>query len=702
MLPNSIQRELAAVARDLYARPWSSAQLLLDSARKSAPAPDAEVSPSRVPEFVGPWRLIGDGDKSFVWSPTPSPTLQERLKFHLARHETGRKHPEDGRVILIGESAAASWGYFGDYCLSAALQTSLSSLAKHPVEVIDLTCVNASWRRECTALLKAGMTLDPDLVIVFCGNNEARWLLPSHHANESPDGPFSYASRWAVQTCDLAETISALHAEYHDGLRRAATTTISTCRGFGKKLIFVIPAFNYGDWIPNELVPSGLSGESLGAWFRLVDAAELSLDAGDVAEALRQFEAACVLDGWTCQRSHFGLARAMRTAASPSARQHFEDGLGAGLGPFFQAVPMLPEHGANVIRQSCSAFDVPYVDLPNLLASAAVDHVPGREYFLDYCHLSAKGHNLLISALADVISTNRMLPNVNYDCAHVPRNLPLSAVEQSLACICSALHSHQNGQPESLVRYWLEASIAASTETNSLLQILLETACLRWRDHLTLEVMEAKGLRDAPERFKIFFLKFIYHARFDDVLFRLLCEVLRISPQDRKTRFTEQTAGMLPTLEYSLKSLFFLDRRSGCGQFVREMSRSGWEQPGIDFLFYLPKAEICFPWDDGVEGQIELSISPPWKGESVAFSLFINGHNAGSFVVDAAYTELIINLRSSLIPHSLNRIRIDFEQLHSVRNIQDRDARASYITMYGPYPVVCVLHAMKINPCTTG
>jgi len=74
------------------------------------------------------------------------------------------------RVVLIGESVARGFLYDPQFTPAMALEKILrTQLGKDAIEVVDLARTNLSF--EVRELAFSALLLEPDMVIMFCGNN---------------------------------------------------------------------------------------------------------------------------------------------------------------------------------------------------------------------------------------------------------------------------------------------------------------------------------------------------------------------------------------------------------------------------------------------------------------------------------------------------------------------------------------------------
>lgn len=673
-------------------------QLLWDALSRS---PDIPMNDdfSGVPAGLGPWSISRDR-QGFSWTLKAKPTKKETLRWHLREWRTERSAPDAVRVALIGESAAGSWGYKGDYCLSEVLRTSLARMLRRPVEVVDLSLVNAVWDKDCLPAAHASMTLDPDVVVAFCGNNEARWLLPLLAVADLDRVPSGYGARWSFLHALPAARVELLQTAYLERLSTSMARTISLVRAFGKELVFVIPPFNLRDWSPPETVPHHLQWTTLRTWREAMLAGERLRRRGEFGESERAFATAVKIDGGLCQQSLHQLGRTRWAVGADSAGDTLYRGVSAGFGPFVNAVPSMPSFGRQRQIELLEAFKVPYVDMHTALHQEGCPQ--GREAFLDYCHLSAMGHDMLVERVCRTLMQcegfSRLAPVAQ---ATVTVDQPTEH-ECALAALMAAIHNYQNGQERGLVKHWLALAVRHEA-VSEIVDFFADTVCTSYRERITLATLRNAGLVDAflNDRFLIFGLKFLYHERFDIDLLRLI-EAVRSAEASVGARVGRQTRGLLRSQQFELKSLFYLDHRKGFSLAAREMSRRGWEQVGQDFVAYDLQGEVEFSLDDPADvSLLRVVASPPWPGTEARAEVFMNGQALGSMGIRHPFD--VAELHLSQAPRlGGNHLRFEWGALFCPAEIEDLDDRQRYWLAYGPYPLAATIHEMSLVESRNG
>jgi hypothetical protein len=658
---------------------------LLATATRAEKAPNGRARPGA----IGPWDIHTRPDGAVEWTVRPETTLRERHSWCLKPLSSVRAGGSI-RVVLLGSSAAASFGYWGEFTLATAIERKLQAAwPGRAVEVIDLACVNATWGSILDAM-QCAATLDPDIAVVFCGNNEAKTLEVLLNA-ELRHLQSAFSARWICDAPVIANYPALLHTCLNEHVANMARATADCARQMNARLVFVVPEFNLADWQPRERVPFHLSSANAQEWYGAVCAAECVLSSGNAAEALDRFDAIIEADGGLSRRSQWGRGQALlalgRTAEARHALINARD---AGVGAIADGIPQITQGMIEAMRRTFAELGIPCVDLPALLGADSATGIPSRSQFLDYCHLSARGLDLLAAAVAHEIAGAGSASSI----ACEP-----SAKEQSLACLVAAIHNYHHGQPLEIVRDWLERSLESWDGIRPLLEFFADNLCGAWRERFSVEWFRRSGLLDmVGERYFFFYCKFFYHARFDHDMSALIHELLGQSVEGRQSALLARTAGMLPDSGGNLLSLFFLDRRQGFATGDRHAARVGWERPALEIYVTEPVSTCDFPLDGGT-GDLVLHLEGTSLTRTVELqcAISINDMELGNWHLERLRQRLRVVLPRKHLKSGLNRLTFRWSGALTLADQPPGHSRRRHLRRYGYYPVVARIHQMRLE-----
>jgi hypothetical protein len=370
------------------------------------------------------------------------------------------------RIVLLGESTAAGWFYAPGLTPATVLAERLAAArGKGIYEVLDLTMVNLQ-APPLTELAGAALQLDPDVMVVFAGNN---WPL---RLPFFPD----------VSAADGAEAAQALRAGGMAGLRRLADERTRTsasatveilarlAEAGGVSLVVVIPEVSLGDWPRDRPVP-WLPGDAAARWHAAHARTLGALEAGAGPEAVHAARAMLELDGGVSATSHRLLGDALAAQGrAAEARAAYAAAVDARAWDNFPPLPSATSVVRDAIREGAAAQEIACVDLPAVLAAESPE-IPGRRLFLDYCHLTVEGMRVTMAAVAaEVQRVVEPAPQRTSRRADARRTAAIAPDTDATVKFLTALYTAHWGQPPdleagpgpALAREWLAAALQAS------------------------------------------------------------------------------------------------------------------------------------------------------------------------------------------------------------------------------------------------
>jgi hypothetical protein len=376
------------------------------------------------------------------------------------------------RICLFGESAAAGYLYAPHRTPATVLQRQLDTVEEGAFEVIDLARTNERLHSLATTAERA-LQLEPDHWVIYTGNN---WkLLETPEC--SPYSP-SVAARQAfarVWRSGGAEAVARWAERRWQGRAREAFERLAEItRAAGVEVTLMIPEVNLRDW-ENRQPPPWLPGDGSRRWHKLYAQAVAELEEGQPRTALALAREMLRLhsgrDGGGCPTAHRLAARAhLALGQVDEARRAAEAEVASVAYPTlaFLGAPQACTAVQTFQREVAGRYGWKVVDLPQVfrqhLEKQGLPPLPGRELFLDYCHLSAEGMEVAIGALVPHLIENP--PSVPLSSK---QRKPLSPWErgggEGTARTGAALHSaHRllSTQPTGpLLEHWLRAAVAA-------------------------------------------------------------------------------------------------------------------------------------------------------------------------------------------------------------------------------------------------
>jgi hypothetical protein len=303
---------------------------------------------------------------------------------------------EKRRVVYLGESVARGFLYDPQYTPAGVLGKMLGSrLGEGEVEVVDLARTNLAL--EIRELALEALQLDPDVGIVFAGNN---WTIP-----------------FPLRAEELAPLDSALRTEGLLGAQRYIEERLGLnvervvrdisqrYRERGVPLIWICPEFNLDDWRDPEANAPQLASAANREWLHLRLDAEAALADGDLERAEELAQRMIEIDGGLTNTALYILADCRRHAGDREGERRY-------LETARDALPWVPSRSTSPRTQAVSRRTLHRVagelgdvvlDVPDLFHDYLEGALPGRRLFIDYCHMTSEGILVTMAAAASSV-----------------------------------------------------------------------------------------------------------------------------------------------------------------------------------------------------------------------------------------------------------------------------------------------------------
>ncbi len=398
-----------------------------------------------------------DGELHFV-RPAPLPFGDH---YAARRVIPAVMDPDLVRVAFFGESTAAGYLYAPHLTPAMALEERLGGSVHGGFEVVDLARTNETLAG-LTTTVAASLQLNPDLLVIFAGNN---WTLL-----ETPEvSPYFRSVRGRQQLALAARRGPHGPVELaRRRLRSQAEVSLAEIAALAgeRPVIVVVPEVNLADWEDRQPVP-WLPGDGARRWYELYERVRQELEEERFDDAVATAAAMAELDGGLCATSHLLRAQALAgrgdfTAARQAFEGHVEHLTYVGLA--FLGSPRATPSVQKILRDSCERHGFVCVDLPRIFASHQVSAgqppLPGRRFFLDYCHLTREGIEIAIDAVAATIEQR-----LERKPTGTRSSLTIAARVEAVASFGAAVHGAHRlvtvGDKADQLESWLRQAIEA-------------------------------------------------------------------------------------------------------------------------------------------------------------------------------------------------------------------------------------------------
>lgn len=375
------------------------------------------------------------------------------------------------RILLLGESVARGSFYGNQSTPAQVLEHVLNQQGSMgTVEVIDLSKVGMELNG-LTELLEAATQLEPDEVVIFAGNN---FFYQLYH-----DSSISQLREWASAYLEegfsgVKEKINALLARHTRNFLQHFQKVLGER---GTELYFVIPEFNFGDWhaSENETVVPNLTPVDQARWASLKERAHIAIREADW-DSLQGISLEMIeLESTHPLGYEYAGQACLQTNKKEEARHWLTQARDNSL--LFRSVgkPRI----LSVVRQTllnyAPQFQIQVVDLPAVFRNFLEEGLPGRELFMDYCHMHIQGIQLAMAALAEKMLGTTPAQTVPQLMEWAAELTPDPKV-QAMAHIYAAIHNAHYGQSAEIIRYHCEQGATLDPVAQDFMKRYIELA----------------------------------------------------------------------------------------------------------------------------------------------------------------------------------------------------------------------------------
>ncbi len=392
------------------------------------------------------------------------------------------------RVVLLGESVARGYLYDPQFNVASALETILSSeMGPTEIDVVDLAKSNLT-REELRVFMGLSLALQPDILVVFAGNNWRPQLAEA-------DVPY-------VDTLLRREGLPAVKSFLDTRTRQSVSLLARQVNAFLERqgnlsVVWVVPEFNLVDWTDPISIPAHLPGQGDRRWRQLDERIRLALREHQLGMAEELAKEMSELDGGTSSIPLRILAEHRRSAGDiPGARRYLELSRDAeGWDPSFSYSPRVSSSIQSALREAASAPRNAVVDLPEVLEQHFDHALPDRRVFMDDCHLTSEGIRVAAAAIASevlTVLTGREIPPPALQ-AKCPS--PPSKVEGK-ASFLAAVHNAHYYQSYDVVHYWCTRAVQLWPECAELMTRFIDSQTRRSPQLACRSMMELFELDD--------------------------------------------------------------------------------------------------------------------------------------------------------------------------------------------------------------
>ncbi|MCP4148396.1 MAG: hypothetical protein GY757_11655 [bacterium] len=420
------------------------------------------IDTPKAAEGFGVWKSgIFRGKKCFIRERSFTKEWGLWANKHRIPTKKGQK-----RVLFLGESVARGFLFDPFFTPASYLEGLLKNKSQFAdgMEVIDLAKTNLQMD-ELKKLCTSSLVLKPDMVAIFAGNNWGTGI------NFSPE-----EWQWIWNTLRNENAIEDLKLFLEDKDRQLVqdfiTHTDEVYKANGIPWMLIVPEFNLMDWrgLENERILQLPRGETA-KWAALKEDALKAMDSGEIEQAEK-----LVME-------MIGMNETSRLAYELIAQCKVNNNREKEAGHYLRlaqntriyslsTIPGITSIIQDTMAKEAKRLQIPVVDLRSEFRSYGV---PGKELFIDYCHLTAEGIQVSMEAVAQKILLLLGQKPVTREELRAA-GLPPKDEVKAKAHFFAAIHNAHNGQPYENLYHHCKEALDLSDNLNKLFLSFIDMA----------------------------------------------------------------------------------------------------------------------------------------------------------------------------------------------------------------------------------
>ena len=602
--------------------------------------------PPKESKHIGVWeRRLENGKTSFVRR------LDMRDGWHYWAN-LNRIEPKGSkrRVVLLGESVARGYLYDPEFTPGSALQKILEAqFGASEVEVIDLARTGLGYKVRELAL--AALQLQPDMAVVFAGNN---WSVSVPLFENIAD----------INNALASEGMSGVKRATEDFIARTGRSVVSDIAAEYKKsgvpLVWIIPESNLADWRDAVTNAPYLPENQNREWLNLYEEAQSALRENDHQHAEKLAQKMIEIDQGVCVAGFYILAECRKRANdSDGERKYLE--LARDAQCWDSSMSRIPKPYTvtqQTIRDELAKHGHQLVDLPVVFKEYLNGNLPGRSLFLDHCHLTTEGIQVTMAATAAKVLRALKGVDMAWRALVDHRIAPPPQIEAE-ASFLAAIHNAHWWQSYEMVRHFCARALSYSPRVA---ELMLKYIDLQNQKAVPLFMSEAKEQMlhlGSPLIQRYLFRN--NEKRFDQLLLSAIVDALEDAGIETRKRFKQlrREEHSVKHTEIDLLSYYY----HSAAQQPQELEALNWNTafrlPSETRYFraYWPESRFVFLGEAGCAVNLSLTCRlPATTAGKIAIEL--NGRPQAEMTIGNEWSSWDITLPAESIVDDVNELTV--------------------------------------------
>lgn len=644
--------------------------------------------PPRESKHIGIWeRRIENGKTCFVRR------LDTRDEWHFwANLKRIEAKGARRRILFMGESVARGYLYDPVFAPASCLQTILETqFGKDEVEVLDLARTSIDY--ELRELALAALQLEPDMAIIFAGNN---WNVPARSLANIGDVDQALSSQGMSGVKRVSEELIARAG------RSVVSDIASEYKSSGVPLVWIIPENNLGDWRDPVTNAPYLHGDLNREWLKLYNEAQSALSNGDPVTAEKLGERMLEIDHGVCVAGFYVLADCRRLASDVEGERKYRE-LARNAQCWDWSITYMPKPYSvlqQMMRDEMAKHGQQVVDLPALFKEYLNGGIPDRRLFLDYCHLTTEGIQVTMAAAASCVLYTLKGVEVSWYGLVDDRIAPPPEIEAEASFLAAILDAHR-WQSYDLVRYFCSRALSLSPH---IVELMLNYIDLQTQKSVSDNMSEVKEqiLHLGSPLIRRYLFRF-NDKRLDKLLLGAMADALEEVGVEAQKRLEQlrRDEHSVKRGEIDLLSYYY----HSAAQQPQELEALNWpsHRPAYDiryFRAYWPESRFVFVGEAGCAVNLCLTCRLPKPGTGERkITIALNSEPLVEMIINTEWSTWDITLPGEAVLDGLNELAVrwpmpEFQSAEALRKVTMRLCQLKFPDFF---PVFGEIHSFTAS-----
>lgn len=374
------------------------------------------------------------------------------------------KSTKEKRVVLFGESVARGWFYEPYYSPASVLESIVEK--SRETEVVDLAVTSMNMQ-ELLELCEEATVLEANTYVIFAGNN---WKYDIINRLE-PFEAFEVYKEVASGKPDYEKVNAIIHTAYNRVMDFFFKQLHEITAKNNTEVLFIMPEFNLMDFRSSELEKGMyMPNEATAEWVNVKSKGEEALQEANFVELENLAKQLVELNPFHPVGYEWLADIELKNGNASQAKAYLRKACDTGIYRAASGSSRVYSGYFDPIARNCEQYGFSLVRMDELFDAHLEGGIADRKLFMDYCHLTVDGIELVMKACAkkllNVWESEKIDEVDNF-------KITVDKKVAAIAHLLAALHNNLGGQGFDIIDYHCRKAVENDSEIVDKLKSLL-------------------------------------------------------------------------------------------------------------------------------------------------------------------------------------------------------------------------------------